>query len=97
MATNKSKVITLRLSNSKVDALEEVLRLSNSKLRETMENLIRLLQNGDLEIRNSRIILPELTAVECEYDLSNLEEACEAKGVKVQDAINKAAQMVWRG
>lgn len=32
-----------------------------------------------------------------EYDLSKLKEACKEKGVPVQKAIDKAAQMVWNG
>jgi len=32
-----------------------------------------------------------------EYDLSKLKEACKEKGVPVQKAIDKAAQLVWNG
>lgn len=42
-------------------------------------------------------VIPEPYKEDDGLDLSNFLEACDSKGVKPQDAINKAAQMVWRG
>lgn len=73
---------------------DNALKYGNSTMRDILTDIADKLRSGEISFQDERVILP--CANELEYDLDNLIDACENKGVKVQDAINKAAQMVWR-
>lgn len=97
MSSKISGTIAARVPNEVKASIENVLDISHSKMRDVMIDFSHKLETGEISLSNGRIILPEPVEAEVNLDMSNFIEACESKGVKPQDALNKAAQMVWRG
>ena len=94
MSSKNTTTISARVSYECKDMIETALKTGNSSMREIMEDTADKLRTGDISFQDGKMILPCVN--EPEYDLDNLIDACKNKGVKVQDAINKTAQMVWR-
>lgn len=73
---------------------DNALKYGNSTMRNILTDIADKLRSGEISFQDEKVILSCIS--ESEYDLGNLIEACENKGFKVQDAIDKATQMIWR-
>ncbi len=96
MASKTTSSVAARVPNEIKEILDKMLETSGSTARELVIDFANKVSSGEIVVRNGKIILPELVMEENNIDMSNFIDACENKGVKVQDALNKAAQMVWR-
>lgn len=97
MASTKTSVITARIPNESKDIIDTAIKTSNSTIREVMIDLANKLNIGELEFHNGKINITVQMDESSNLDLSDFLDACDSKGIEPQDAINKAAQMVWRG
>ena len=97
MGSKITATISARVPHDIKAMIDSALELGHSSMRGVMSDFARKLHNGELELQNDKIVIPEPYKEDDGLDLSNFLEACDSKGVKPQDAINKAAQMVWRG
>lgn len=97
MSSKISGTISARIPNDIKLRIENVLEVSHSKMRDVMIDFSEKLESGEISLQDGKIILPASEESANTLDMSNFIEACEYKGIKPQDAINKAAQMVWRG
>ena len=93
MPSKSTTTISARVSYECKETIETALKMGNSTTRDLMIEMADKLRSGAIGFEDGKIIIPETNS---EYNLGNLIDACENKGIKVQDAINKAAQMVWR-
>ena len=97
MSSKITATISSRVPHDIKAMIDSALELGHSSMRGVMCDFARKLHSGELELQNDKIVIPELYREDDELDLRDFMEACDSKGVKPQDAINKAAQMVWRG
>jgi len=97
MSSKLTVPISARVPHDIKAMIDSALELGHSSMRGVMCDFARKLHSGELELQNDKIVIPEPYKEDDGLDLSNFLEACDSKGVKPQDAINKAAQMVWRG
>lgn len=98
MASKTTATISARVPNEVKGMWDNALKGGNSAIRDIMIDIADKLHKGEIEFTDGKVIIPEPFVEEkTDYDMNNLIEACDNKGIKVQDAINKAAQMVWRG
>ena len=97
MSSKITATISARVPHDIKAMIDSALELGHSSMRGVMSDFARKLHSGELELQNDRIVIPELYREDDGLDLRDFLEACESKGVKPQDAINRAAQMVWRG
>ena len=96
MASKTTSSVAARVPNEIKEILDKMLETSGSTARELVIDFANKVSSGEIVVRNGKIILPEPLLEESNIDMSNFIDACENKGVKVQDALNRAAQMVWR-
>lgn len=96
MASKTTSSVAARVPNEIKEILDKMLETSGSTARELVIDFANKVSSGEIVVRKGKIILPEPVLEESNIDMSNFIDACENKGVKVQDALNKAAQMVWR-
>ena len=96
MASKTTSSVAARVPNEIKEILDKMLETSGSTARELVIDFANKVSSGEIVVRKGKIILPEPVMEENNIDMSNFIDACENKGVKVQDALNKAAQMVWR-
>lgn len=96
MASKTTSSVAARVPNEIKEILDKMLETSGSTARELVIDFANKVSSGEIVVRNGKIILPEPVIGESKIDMSNFIDACENKGVKVQDALNRAAQMVWR-
>lgn len=97
MASKITSTIAARVPNEVKAMIENAFSLGNSTAKDITIDFANKLHSGELEVSDGKIIIPEPFKEDDGLDLSNFMEACDSKGIKPQDAINKAAQMVWRG
>lgn len=97
MSSKTTVPIAGRVPNEVKEMWENALKMGHSTMRGILTDMADKLHSGELEFQDDKVVLQQPYSEESEYDLNNLIDACENKGVKVQDAIDKAAQMVWRG
>lgn len=96
MASKTTSSVAARVPNEIKEILDKMLETSGSTARELVIDFANKVSSGEIVVRKGKIILPEPILEESNIDMSNFIDACENKGVKIQDALNKAAQMVWR-
>ena len=96
MASKTTSSVAARVPNEIKEILDKMLETSGSTARELVIDFANKVSSGEIVVRNGKIILPEPVLEESNIDMSNFIDACESKGVKVQDALNRATQMVWR-
>ena len=97
MSSTITSTIAARVPNETKAMITNALNLGNSTMKDVAIDFAKKIHSGELEVSNGKIIIPEPISENDDLDLSDFLEACDSKGIKPQDAINKAAQMVWRG
>ena len=95
MPSKNSSTMSIRIPNDVKADLERMLEMSGTSLAKVIVDLHSKWSNGEIAITDNKIVVPETDS--CGLDMKTFLEACDDKHVKPQDAINKMAQMIWRG
>ena len=96
MASRTTSSVAARVPNEYKEILDKMLETSNSTARGLVIAFANMITTGEIVVRNDMIILPEPMSEESALNLSDFLEACDSKGIRPQEAIDKATQMVWR-
>ena len=97
MPTKDSGIMSVRLQNDMKNDLESMLKMSGTTLTKVVIDLYRKWSDGKIDVVGGKIIIPESKGSnDTGYDFGKFTDACNMKGIKVQDAIDKATQMIWR-
>ncbi len=96
MSSKLTSTLSARVPHSIKAMINTALKFGHSSMRDIMIDLADKLHSGELEVMDGKIIIPEPVTEGSELNMSDFLDACEGKGVRPQDALNKAAQMIWR-
>ncbi len=96
MSSKITTTIAARVPHGVKAMIENALKMGNSSIKDVVIDLANKLHSGELEVMDGKIIIPEPVSESTDLNLSDFLDACESKGVRPQDALNKAAQMIWR-
>lgn len=96
MSSKITTTIAARVPHGVKAMIENALKMGNSSIKDIVIDLADKLHSGELEVMDGKIIIPEPVSEGSELNMSDFLDACEGKGIRPQDALNKAAQMIWR-
>ena len=88
MPSRNSEVFSVRLNDGYRERFTEMLDASKSTAKDVMQSFISLLDEGELEIRNGRIVVVN------RLDISELEVVARRAKLSPQELLNKMLNSV---
>lgn len=90
-----SGVHTVNEKSDVMDDIEQMVRVSGGTLDDFLQDLDMKIGWGELELQDGVIRVEEKEAVDMSKEMKDLQDACNEKGVDINEAIRKTAQSVW--